>query len=122
MFYPPVHVLPHAGAVRRHNMNKHILLRETAAFRQNRMQETETARINICLELAGAPRLEALGGSGPVKLAQAARRLRLGIAKERRRGLLRHHRYDLNRHIAMKRALDAVTGIAQTKNGAEAPF
>ena len=103
-------------------MNRHILLRETAAFRQNRAQETERARINACLKLAGAPALDALGAADPLKLAQYARRLRLGIAKERRRGLLRHHRYDLNRHIAMKRALDAVTGAAQMKNGAAAPF
>jgi hypothetical protein len=103
-------------------MNRHILLRETAAFRQNRMQEAEKVRINSCLQLAGAPELAALGAAGPVKLAQYARRLRLGIAKERRRGLLRHHRYDLNRHIALKRALDAVTDMAQTKNGAAAPF
>jgi hypothetical protein len=103
-------------------MNRHILLRETAAFRQNRMQESEQVRINACLQLAGAPALAALGGAGPVKLAQYARRLKLGIAKERRRGLLRHHRYDLNRHIALKRAFDAVTLMAQTKNGAAAPF
>jgi hypothetical protein len=103
-------------------MNRYILLRETAAFRQNRMQETEKLRINSCLQLAGAPQLDSLGGAGPVKLAQFARRLKLGIAKERRRGLLRHHGYDLNRHIAMKQALDAVTRQAQTKNGAEAPF
>lgn len=103
-------------------MNRHILLRETAAFRQSRMAEAERARIDACLRLAGAPGLEALGGAGPVKLAQYARRLKLGIAKERRRGLLRHHRYDLNRHIAMKRAFDAVSEAAKTKNGAEAPF
>jgi hypothetical protein len=103
-------------------MNRHILLRETAAFRQNRMQESEQVRINACLQLAGAPALAALGGASPVKLAQYARRLKLGIAKERRRGLLRHHRYDLNRHIAMKQALDAVTRQAQTQNGAAAPF
>jgi hypothetical protein len=103
-------------------MNRHILLRETATFRQNRMQEAENGRINACLQLAGAPMLEALGGAGPVKLAQYARRLRLGIAKERRRGVARHHRYDLNRHIALKQALDAVTNLAQTKNGAAAPF
>ena len=99
-------------------MNRHILLRETAAFRQNRALEIENARINACLRLAGAPELEALGGAGPVKLAQYARRLKLGIAKERRRGVLRHHRYDLNRHIAMKRALDAVREQAQKQNGA----
>jgi hypothetical protein len=103
-------------------MDRHILLRETAAFRQNRAQETERVRINACLQLAGAPVLEALGGAGPVKLAQYARRLRLGIAKERRRGVARHHRYDLNRHIALKQALDAVTRQAEIKNGAEAPF
>jgi hypothetical protein len=103
-------------------MNRHILLRETAAFRQSRMLEAENARINACLQLAGAPALEALSGAGPVKLAQYARRLKLGIAKERRRGVARHHRYDLNRHIALKRALDAVTRQAQTQNGAAAPF
>jgi hypothetical protein len=103
-------------------MNRHILLRETAAFRQNRMLETENVRINACLQLAGAPTMEALSCAGPVKLAQYARRLKLGIAKERRRGVARHHRYDLNRHIAMKQALDAVTRQAQTKNGAAAPF
>ena len=103
-------------------MNRHILLRETAAFRQNRMLETEKLRINACLQLAGAPALDALAEAGPVKLAQYARRLRLGIAKERRRGILRHHRYDLNRHIALKRAFDAVSEAAKTKNGAEAPF
>ena len=103
-------------------MNRHILLRETAAFRQNRMLETEKLRINACLQLAGAPALDALAGAGPVKLAQYARRLRLGIAKERRRGILRHHRYDLNRHIALKRAFDAVSEAAKTKNGAAAPF
>jgi hypothetical protein len=108
--------------IRRQIMNRHILLRETAAFRKNRTEGAEKARIDACLQLAGAPALNALGGAGPVKLAQYARRLRLGIAKERRRGLLRHHRYDLNRHIAMKQALDAVTDMAQTKNGAEAPF
>ncbi len=103
-------------------MNRHILLRETAAFRQSRMLDGEKVRINSCLQMAGAPSLDSLGGAGPVTLAQCERRLRLGIAKERRRGLLRHHRYDLNRHIALKRALDAVKGAAQTKNGAEAPF
>jgi hypothetical protein len=103
-------------------MNRHILLRETAAFRQNRTQEMEKSRINACLRLAGAPLIEALGRAGPLKLAQCARRLRLGIAKERRRGLLRHHRYDLNRHIALKQALDAVMRHDKTKNGADAPF
>jgi hypothetical protein len=56
--------------------------------------------------------LAALLRSSPEARSQAVRRLERFVERERLKGLSRHWTYDLNRHIALVQALDALSGPA----------
>ncbi len=103
-------------------MDKSILLREVAAFRKNRDREIQDLRRAALLQRFGVSAAGELAQSTPVRLAQLVRTVRQAIARERMRGIARHHRYDLNRHIALKELLDELLKLPQIQNGAEAPF
>ena len=47
--------------------------------------------------------------AGPERRTELLTRLRRAIERERLKGLRRHWSYDLNRHIALKQALDRLT-------------
>jgi hypothetical protein len=97
------------------------LLREAASFRKSRDAFTDAAKIDLCMSLAGAGAWKDLKQAAPAARDKAARLIRRAIDRERMRGLARHRLYSLDRHISLKRALDAVLSLAQTQNGAEAP-
>ena len=80
--------------------------REILAYRNRKASEAADARQTAALQLAcGIDFATALQSRG-----QERTRIRLRIARqlkrERVRGLQRHWSYDLNRHIALKQALD----------------
>lgn len=102
-------------------MQHTYLLREAANFRKARAEWTDTATIDLCVTLAGAGAWKDLKQAAPAVLEKAARHIRRAIDRERMRGLARHRLYSLDRHISLKRALDAVLSLSQMQNGAEAP-
>ncbi|MBL0936199.1 MAG: cytoplasmic protein [Rhizobiaceae bacterium] len=64
----------------------------------------------VALLCTGGIEIDALeASSGPARVLLAGRLRRL-IERERIRGSNRHWSYDLNRHIALKQALDAIEG------------
>ena len=102
-------------------MERAILMREVAAFRRSRDADHQSSRLAACLNGAGIASLADLSSAAPGELARAAKLLKRKIDRERIRGMARHRLYDLNRHISLKRALDAVLVLRQKQNGAEAP-
>jgi hypothetical protein len=102
-------------------MDKTILLREVAAFRRNRDVELHQLRQMALLSRFGSFEEGELARQAVPQLCGLAKSIRQALSRERLRGLARHHRYDLNRHIALKRLLDQVLALPQMQNGAEAP-
>ena len=102
-------------------MDKSILLREVAAFRRNRDAEICELRQMALLSKFGSLAAADLSLRSVSQLFGLAKLIRQALARERMRGLGRHHRYDLNRHIALKQLLDQVLAQPQMRNGTEAP-
>ena len=87
-------------------MDRWGLEREIAAFKTAKNSETAGARQLAALQLACHIDLdEALNGESDQRMRLAVRLERL-IERERQRGMRKHWSYDLNRHIALKQALD----------------
>lgn len=103
-------------------MHQSTLLREVAAFRKARSDDLEVSGVTACLLRCGVGDPKRLETATPLELSNLAKHLRLELSRERLRGMARHRRYDLNRHIALKRTLDRVLLRAQNQNGAGAPF
>jgi hypothetical protein len=102
-------------------MDKSILLREVAAFRRNRDAELHQMRQTALLSKFSGLGTADISRQSVTQLCRLARSIRQALARERLRGLARHHRYDLNRHIALKEVLDQLMALPQMQNGAEAP-
>ena len=86
---------------------------EFGAFRRARAADQAAARQRAALFILGGVDLaDALGGSLQEKERIVARLRRL-IERERQRGIRRHWSYDLNRHIALKQALDRLCGATE---------
>lgn len=91
---------------------------EISAFRDRKSKEASAARIGHALQISCGIDLVA------ARTASAGERVRLGLRlerllkRERMRGLERHWSYDLNRHIALKQALDWLR--PKSKGGPEA--
>ncbi|MBS9719865.1 cytoplasmic protein [Tianweitania sp. BSSL-BM11] len=84
---------------------------EKAAFLRAKAQYSDHARQTAAVFiLSGIDLAAALRSTGPERLKIAAR-LRRMIERERLRGINRHWSYDLNRHIAMKQALDRLVRL-----------
>lgn len=91
-------------------MNYHVLQQEIAAFRSRRRDEGACSAQRAALQiLCGIDIEEVLEGSSETKRAARAHIARL-IEKERLKGVHGHWSYDLNRHIALKQALDRISG------------
>jgi hypothetical protein len=97
------------------------LLREVAAFRRNRDTELHQMRQTALLSKFAGVGTADIARQSVTQLCRLARSIRQALARERLRGLARHHRYDLNRHIALKEVLDQLMALPQMQNGAEAP-
>lgn len=82
------------------------LREETHAFKARKRRETEEVRQAVALFLACGVDLGAALAAGEEERARTRRRLVRLIERERLRGARRHWSYDLNRHIALKQALD----------------
>lgn len=88
-------------------MDRQGLQREIAAFKTAREMEAARARQLAALQLACHVDLGvALNAEGRKQLAVRLERM---IERERQRGVRKHWSYDLNRHIALKEALDGLT-------------
>lgn len=82
------------------------LREETLAFRTRKKQEAQAARQAAAFFLACGIDLAATLAAGWEERARVRRKLARLIERERLRGMRRHWSYDLNRHIALKQALD----------------
>ena len=73
--------------------------------RQRRERECQARQQAVFFQMSGVDLDAALAASGEARRRVVARVERL-IERERLRGARRHWSYDLNRHIALKQALD----------------
>lgn len=96
-------------------MNKSVLMREIAVFRKSREVANKEAKIGGCLTRLTFSGTGDLTRSTFTELAEMQRNLKRSLARERIRGVARHQLYNLNRHIDLKRALDAVQAAAHIK-------
>ena len=80
--------------------------REIQAYRTRKASEAAEARHTAALQLAcGIDFSTALQTTG-LERTRIRQRIARQLKRERVRGLQRHWSYDLNRHIALKEALD----------------
>jgi hypothetical protein len=87
----------------------HRLTEEIEEYRQEKEEISAQARERAALFLTcGVDLPEALSASAEERDRIMARLRRL-IERERIKGVRRHWSYDLNRHIAMKQALDRLS-------------
>jgi hypothetical protein len=86
------------------------LEKEVLAYRDRKASEASEARQVAALQLScGIDLTAALRSSGPER-ARIRQRVERRLKRERVRGLQRHWCYDLNRHIALKQALERLGG------------
>jgi len=87
----------------------HTLSAEVSKFARAKAEDERAARQMVAFRLATGFDLEAARQTvGPERAAVVVRLRRL-VERERLRGAKRHWSYDLNRHIALKQALDSLT-------------
>ncbi len=80
--------------------------REASRFRQQKDEIESQARQTVAFFLiSGIDLDDALASTGAERCRITARIARL-IERERLKGVRRHWSYDINRHIALKQALD----------------
>ena len=95
------------------------LQQEIAAFMENKQSWASEARQMAALQIACHFDLAEALSAAPGVRARIALRLERMIERERLRGARKHWSYDLNRHIALKQALDKLhpvdSGAAQSK-------
>ena len=84
----------------------------TAGFITWRMREAEARRQAAFFLACGLDLSAALRSTGAERDAIMRRVERL-IERERLKGAWRHWSYDLNRHIALKQALDRLQGVVR---------
>lgn len=82
------------------------LEREVLAYRSRKASEVADARQSAALQLACGIDLSAALQAKGQERARIRQRIARRLKRERVRGLQRHWSYDLNRHIALKEALD----------------
>jgi hypothetical protein len=80
--------------------------REVAAFLEEKQSRVAEARQMAALQIACHFDLEHAMSADPDARRRIVLRLERTIERERQRGIRRHWSYDLNRHIALKQALD----------------
>ncbi len=81
-------------------------------FLAEREQDRMSAMQRVALQIVAGIDIDRLVQASEVEKQQAARRLTRLIERERLKGTSGHWSYDLNRHIALKQALDRLEGKA----------
>lgn len=94
---------------------------EISAFRMKAAAAAEEARIRAALQLACGIDLDAAMTSPPAERRRIAAGLHRRVERERLKGLARHWSYDLNRHIALKRAAERLAGKQEARAAGEPP-
>lgn len=90
--------------------------REIAMFRAEAQAERARAAQRIALQaVCGIDLAEAEGADPPARALLCSRIGRM-IERERMKGARRHWSYDLNRHIALKQALDHLRSMDHGAN------
>ena len=84
------------------------LEKEAAAFGAFKAAETAAAQQRVAVQLTIHADLGDTRSLPPEARARLILRLKRSIERERQRGVRRHWSYDLNRHIAMKQALETL--------------
>ncbi|MFD1197664.1 cytoplasmic protein [Brucella gallinifaecis] len=88
-----------------------ITLRKSCKeFLATRNEERMGAMQRAALQIIAGIDMDALLNSSQDEKKQAENRLNRLIERERLKGINRHWSYDLNRHIALKQALDRLMG------------
>ena len=99
------------------------LRQEISAFLDNKALEASAARQIAALQIACHFDLGEVLQAEPGVRARIVLKLERMIERERQRGMRKHWSYDLNRHIALKQALDSLrpagNEVAPTKCMAE---
>ena len=90
---------------------------EIADFQEARRRDAAEARQLAALQLVCGIDLAAALSSSPAERARIAARIARRLRRERQKGLARHWSYDLNRHIALKQALDRLAGSGENEKG-----
>ena len=93
---------------------------EARAFREHKRDVESEATQTAAFFLMTGIDLAAALASSPEEKRRAARRLARLLERERLKGVRRHWSYDLNRHIALKQALERLRGSASVA-GADRP-
>jgi hypothetical protein len=84
------------------------LRQEIAAFLENKQSTASQARQMAALQIACHFDLAEALKAEPAARTRIVLRLERMIERERQRGMRKHWSYDLNRHIALKQALDTL--------------
>lgn len=92
------------------------LHREIQTFLDDKKREAAAARQSAALQIACHFDLSEALSATPAARAGLVLRLRRMIERERLRGARRHWSYDLNRHIALKQALDRLLALGRSSN------
>jgi hypothetical protein len=79
---------------------------EARKFVQRKQRERSNAASMVAFRLATGIDLEAALASGPSERRRFTLRVERLLERERLRGWARHWSYDLNRHVAIKQAVD----------------
>lgn len=90
------------------------------AFLEARRSEAALARQRAALQIACHFDLSSALAAPPAQREKLVLRLERSIERERQRGMRRHWSYDLNRHIALKQALDTLRGVEEGSGKARA--
>jgi hypothetical protein len=94
----------------------HTFQREAKGFARRKQAETADAGQTVALHLLGSIDLAAALAAAPSEKARLIERIERLIQRERLKGLRRHWAYDLNRHIALKQALDRLRPTSADDN------
>lgn len=87
-----------------------VLLEEVEAFdARKRQAAVQAGRLAAAQLVCGIDLSTALGAESELR-ARYIRRIERAIERERLKGMRQHWSYDLNRHIALKQALDLLRG------------
>ena len=95
---------------------KHEFQEEARMFQANRLAEVSDARQRAALQLCCGIDLGQMELATTEDRTGLVRRIERAIERERLKGNRRHWSYDLNRHIALKQALDRFRQAGPAKN------